>query len=275
MDSPERSDSPADDATEAARVLSMEIGGSTVGASLEAAIAAGDVVRRPDGKLELARQPKGTEIYNGGEFGPDCVFLNNFMFAHIYRNAAVPIGCRDCYKIKVTPRTLRELIAVKTIAQSFTSSAKAGPEVDRPDNQSLYAAYFYFLGLDKARAAFKRLRSLLDADPKVGPSVKAVIKRGCTNYEHACGPSDRYTFDPRLAAIESYFVSRFVRKRPPRKHDRKYENAMKQLKMVRTAYRIGDDTYKDFTDGKDLYPPTVTYDPDPPAAAPGRPDKQA
>ena len=37
---------------------------------------------------------------------------------------------------------------------------------------------------------------------------------------------------------------------------------LKLLKMVQTAYRIGDDTYKDFTGGKELFPPTVTYDPD-------------
>jgi len=40
---------------------------------------------------------------------------------------------------------------------------------------------------------------------------------------------------------------------------------VKLMKMVRTAYRIGDDTYKDFTGGKDLFPPTVTYDPNDPA----------
>jgi hypothetical protein len=94
-----------------------------------------------------------------------------------------------------------------------------------------------------------------------------VIKRGCTNYERSCGPSDRYKFDSRLADIEEYFWRRFVRKKPQWGFRRKYLYSMKLLEMVRTAYRIGDDTYKDFTGGKDLYPPTVTYDPNEPAAA--------
>jgi hypothetical protein len=92
-----------------------------------------------------------------------------------------------------------------------------------------------------------------------------VIKRGCTNYEHACGPSDRYTFDPRLADVEEYFWHRFVRNKPKQIFGKKQNDAVKLMKMVRTAYRIGDDTYKDFTGGKDLFPPTVTYNPNDPS----------
>ena len=101
---------------------------------------------------------------------------------------------------------------------------------------------------------------MIDAHPKLGPGVKAVIKRGCTNYEHSCGPSDKYTFDPRLAEIEDYFFAQFAENKP--KTNKEFDDADKLLKMVRTAYRIGDDTYKDFTGGKELFPPTVTYDPD-------------
>jgi hypothetical protein len=105
-------------------------------------------------------------------------------------------------------------MAVKDIAQNYLWRAKSGSEVDRQENQSLYSAYFYLLGLDKARAVYRKLRGEIDADPKLGPAVKIVIKRGCTNYEQACGPSDRYTFDPRRKRIEEYFRSRFVRKKP-------------------------------------------------------------
>lgn len=247
------------------RILSIEIGGKTVGENLEAAIAAGDVIRRPDGTLELAGFPDDPYLRNDGEFTPNCPFLNRFMFAHIYGGKAVPIGCRDCYKVKITSTTLRQTMAVKEIADGFSCLAKSGAEVDNQENQSRYATYFYLLGLDKARAVYRRLRGKLDADPKLGSAVSMVIKRGCTNYEHACGPSDRYTFDPRLADVEEYFWRRFVRKRPKRIFGKKQTDAVKLMKMVRTAYRIGDDTYKDFTGGKDLFPPTVTYDPNDPA----------
>ncbi len=254
-------------------ILSIEIGGKTVGANLEAAIAAGNVVRRPDGTLELAETGASPRefhtFHNDGEFKRNCSFLNGFMFSHIYGEKAVPSACRDCYKVKVTPATLRQLIAVKDIAQRFPCAAKSGSEVDRPNNQSLYASYFYLLGLDRARAVYRKLRAAMDAHPKLGPAVKMVIKRGCTNYEQACGPSDHYTFDPRLARIEEYFRSRFVKKQPESSHPRKYLDAMILLDLVQVAYRIGDDTYKDFTGGRDLFPPTVTYDPNGPTAVGG------
>jgi hypothetical protein len=252
------------------RVLSIAVGGKTVGAHLEAAIAAGRVARLPDGRFALRRSNKRRYIGNRGEFGPCCTFLNDFMFTHVYGEKAVPIGCRDCYKIKVTSDTLRELIAVKDIAQDFPCSSKSGSEVDKPNTQSLYASYFYFLGLDKARATFRKLRDAVDDHPKLGPMVKMVIKRGCTNYEHACGPSDRYAFDPKLADIEAYFWPRFVRKQPG-EPPKEVRDAMTLMHLVRTAFRIGDDTYKDFTGGKALVPPTVSYAPEEPSSSGDRP----
>jgi hypothetical protein len=257
---------PVSDAAPDDHILSIEIGGKTVAAHLEAAIEAGRVVRRPDGKFELRQPIRQTYIGNRGEFGPCCAFLNDFMFTQVYGEKAVPIGCRDCYKIKVIPDTLRQLMAVKDVAEDFPCSSKSGSEVDKKDTQSLYASYFYFLGLDKARATFRKLRDVIDAHPKLGPGVKMVIKRGCTNYERACGPSDSYTFDPRLAEIEAYFWARFVRRPGDMRKD--FRDAITLMNLVRTAYRIGDDTYKDFTGGKDLFAPTVNYAPDE-ASSPG------
>lgn len=260
--------SVSDDGANDDGVLSIEIGGKTVGARLEEAVAAGYVVRRPDGKLERAAPPRSPSgLNNGGEFDRDCNFLNGFMFGRIYGQKAVPMACGDCYKVKVTPTTMRQLMAVHKISHDFACFAKSRSEVDRAETQSLYATYFYLLGLDRARAVYKKLRAKIDADPKLGPAVKMVIKRGCTNYERALGPSDRYTFDPRLARIEEYFRARFATNHR-QKLERKYLNAIYLLTLLRIAYRIGDDTYKDFTGGKDLFPPTLSYDPDePPAAA--------
>jgi hypothetical protein len=64
--------------------------------------------------------------------------------------------------------------------------------------------------LDAARAAYANLRRRVDADPKLGASVPVTVKRGCTNYELKCGPSDAYSFDPRLEVVEAYLAARFV-----------------------------------------------------------------
>ena len=40
-----------------------------------------------------------------------------------------------------------------------------------------------------------------------------LIKRGCSNYEAHCGPSDRYVFDPALEQAEQRLRSLFAVKR--------------------------------------------------------------
>jgi len=251
------------------RLLSFVVGGRTIGANLEQSVASGNIVRHANGKLELSRPyshpPAGMNldgyIWQQGDFAQPCVFLNRFMFQHVYGEAAVPFGCRNCYKVKVVSNSLRQLVAVKGIAESVPASSKSGVEVDNPENQHLYGTYFYFLGLDRAREAYKVLRAKIDQHGKLGAGVKMLIKRGCTNYERKCGPSDQYTFDPRQEDIERHLFPRFVA--DVRLGAKKtVRDGIQFLEWIRTAYRIGDDTYKDFTDGKDLHPSVVTYPPE-------------
>ncbi len=251
------------------RVLSLTLKGTTIGANLQRAIESGKVARREDGKFTLiksgGRQPGMDDldgyIWRRGEFAQPCYFLNRFMFRHVYAEGAVPFGCRDCFKVKVVTDNLRQMMAVREVAASVSASSKSGVEVDNPENQSLYGSYFYTLGLDRARALYKELRAKINEHRKLGSNVKMLIKRGCTNYERKCGPSDQYTFDPRQEEIERYFFARFAAglRQGLRKPVR---DAMQILEWVQIAYRIGDNTYKDFTGGKDLRPPIVTYAPE-------------
>ena len=248
--------------SEEEEILAMKFGGRTIGENLEAAIAAGHVIRLSDGKLSLPEIAPTKQFSNEGSFERDCTFLNRFLFKNIYSKSTVPIGCAACYKVKVETQTMRQLMAAKKIADGFDFRAKSGAEVDRPDNQSLYSTYFYLTGLDEARKVYKQVRALADADPALGPSIKVTIKRGCTNYEHACGPSDSYTFDPRLEVVEAYLRKRYVPPKRPPMPEKKYQDAATLLETARIAFRIGDQTYKEFTGGREMFPPTVSYDPD-------------
>lgn len=91
-----------------------------------------------------------------------------------------------------------------------------------------------------------------------------LIKRGCTNYERKCGPSDHYTFEPKLEEIETALLSQFVKPAAPEQRlDRKRQDAIRFINLMQIAYRIGDDSYKEFNGGRSLYRPTITYSPDP------------
>jgi len=248
--------------------LSGVFGGRTVVENLQRAVESGKVVRTEGGGFKLAQSPKeGNELaldpYIGrdGDFAAPCTFLNGFMFQYVYAEEAVPFGCQNCYKVKVVSDTMRQLMAVKEISESILCTAKSGAEMNSGLTQHLYSTYFYNWGLDKARELYKAVRAKVDAHPKLGATVRMLIKRGCTNYERKCGPSDKYTFDPKLKDIEDYLAPKFADWPAPLLGRKAYDR-MRIFEMMQAAYRIGDDTYKDFNGGRSLYPPIVTYDPE-------------
>jgi len=198
--------------------LSLNIGGKSVGEHLDEAIARGDVLRREDGSLSLGQgvvdrrdavNRKGGFIGKAGVNDRFCGFLNGFLFNQAYGASQVPAGCASCFKVKISTRSLRALMAAKEIAEATGYTTKSGSHVDDPLNSDIYGTYVYANGLDEARAAHRRLREAVDTHAHLGPGVAMTIKRGCTNYERACGPSDQYAFGPGLEEVEAYLETRF------------------------------------------------------------------
>lgn len=209
---------PARDAIEDHPCLSVRVGESTVGDNLRRALEAGDIVLLRDGRLAMAsRLPtddKPTRFVplmgHRGSFRQPCNFLNDFLFDQAYAKAAVPWGCRNCYKVKVTAGGLRQNLTMGRLAKTLAHSSKSGCEAGGA--RVAYSTIFYALGLDRARAIYREVRNRVDETPGLGPQVPIAIKRGCSNYEYACGPSDRYRFDPALEAVEAHLKARFVRR---------------------------------------------------------------
>ena len=262
--------------------LQIEVAGRTVGEHLDLAIAAGTVVRHEDGRLSASRRSDGADAVRrkGGFLGRRapgdrfCGFLNDFLFDKAYGGKQVPFGCQDCFKIKVGTRSLRGMMAMKAIAEATPFSTKSGAEVDNPRNPDVYSTYVYFDGLEQAREGYRELRQRMVANPVLGQGAVVTIKRGCSNYERNCGPSDQYTFDQRLAAVEAYLRERFIDDRadpdtsPESGSSRETVQTLRMMRLIETAYRIGDETYKDFTDGKPLFKPLVNYAPETEAPTP-------
>ncbi len=209
-----------------------------------------------DNSSELADyQPNGRNwviVFNGPPL--ECRFLMQLMFKIAYGRSAAPHGCSACYKVKVAPGSLRELVAAWRIAKRVECTSKWGIDFFNPYSQDVYAGYFYTSGLDAARRLLKVVREAFDADPNLGPGIPITIKRGCSEYEIALGPLDRFDFKPEMAEVEDYLKSRF---RWPQRAGR---GDAVLAHWIDVAFRMGDDTYLDFTDGKRLRPRTTTYD---------------
>jgi len=238
-------------------ILALTIGDRSVGEALESAIQSGAVRRRADGMLELPGGPRPSYfafIDNGPAM--NCVFLNTFLFSQVYRKAAVPKGCEPCFKVKLVPRSLRELVALYEVARAIPCGSKWGVDFFNPHSQNLYAGYFFVSGLEAARALVPEVRRAIAGNAKIGAELPIVIKRGCSNYEVALGPSDSYAFRPELGEVESWLQSQW---RAPATNGKSLAEILYGT-WVPFAFQIGDDSYLDFTGGRPLHRKTRTYD---------------
>lgn len=253
-------------------LLAIEIGGVTIAERLRQAIERGDLIEHSDGSLGLPPTQGAPTANNAIFHAPhkylDCRFLLSFLFNIVYSESAVPWGCASCYKVVVNPANLRGLMALRNLQKSIDCVAKTSVEVDRTITQNIYVGFFYCITLERAREVYWIVRAAVDAEPKLGPETPVRIKRGCTEYEIHCGPSDQYTFHPDLPELEAYLLSRF--RHPPKPQNDPLKERLNTLALwQQTAFRIGDDTYLDFTGGRRLFPKSVTYDPNPENGAEG------
>lgn len=239
-------------------LMNLRFGDSTVDENIAKAVANGRLLELGDGRWTEPESPiisTSTWISGGPSAKLPCATCMPFLFQGAYAKAAVPYACRNCYKVKVEAKTLRELVAVRKIVGTLDVTHKCGPEVDHIYSSNLYGAFMYLDGLDAALRLKESVRDLVDRDPLLGADVPVYIKRGCTPFELACGPSDQYTFSPELQELESQLFSRFV----PTKGPAALPAAITFAMWIATAYRIGDETYLDFTGGKRYYPKLVKY----------------
>jgi len=227
----------------------------------------GAIIEDGDGNWSLPPPPETRYLQVKITKDLGCGFSLRFLFRHVYEKATVPYACRACYKVKIVPRSLRELIALRGILESLDYHSKCGVDFYNPHSQDWYAGFLYLDGLDEARAAYRVMRHLVDADPKLGPAVGMTIKRGCTEYEVTCGPADKYEFPEEMAAMEADLRARF-KLSVVTPTDYRIRRAKSMVGWIEFAYSIKDDTYLDFTGGKRLYPATVAFSPEDPSGRP-------
>ncbi len=246
---------------ESQSILDRVVGGAPIAANLAKAVAAGAILAHEDGSWSLNTPPLAPENWRFGAQKPPfpCFKLMGFLFRAAYGRGAVPHGCRTCFKVQMRPRNLRELHASYEIAQSLPYAFKSGVGLGARYQSGPYGTLFYLESLDHARQAHADIAGKLAQAAPAMRDMPLVIKRGCTEYEIFCGPSDKFAFAEDLPEIE---VALLARLRPVARELR--ASAPPQavfMRWIQAAYQIGDETYMDFTGGKRLYPQTVTYPP--------------
>ena len=190
----------------------------------------------------------------------DCTVWNKVFHVVVSNKKLVHSHCHDCIKIVAKPKTLRDLVKIELIQKDMLFPCKCG--IDRRSNtQDIYGAFWYNRGFDEARMRFPLIRARMD---KAGlKKVPLIIKRGCTEFENAIGPSDKWKpptaeqiqLEEDLDSVLDYTS------RPPTEIPTLIENHTHHL-WTYWAFQHGDDTYLDFTNGVRIHEPLVTYDPE-------------
>jgi len=238
-----------------------KVGGRSVVDALVTAVASGELLWTEAGQLTLPEAKaanvspwifvRGTA--NPRRHYPSCRFLLTLLHRILYRESAVPLGCRDCYKVKVEPRSLAELVAIRDISPRLPCRSKCGSSLNHLVSQGAWAAFYYVDGLEMAFAVHDLVAAEMRDHPRLRELPKISIKRGCTEFEMRLGPSNEWSFDETLIPLERALRPLFVS--PERDADKQATF----LSWIATAYAIGDDSYLELTSGKRLYPPTVDY----------------
>ena len=219
---------------------------------------------RADGKLEGNPQSaiEGPWHYIKHRWEFDCFTWHQVIFENISKRLVigqkfVPAGCQECFKVVVRPRTLKQLFALEKLQIAMDRPCKCGIEV-RETVHALYGGYFYNKGLIEGLERYQEVYRAVNEDKYLGPDVAVILKRGCTEFELECGPSDQWQTSPEQLKIEAMVDQYLVKDNVLRKQP---DHVIWHLhrKWIEFAYARGDSTYAEFTDGKPLYPLPVTY----------------
>jgi len=190
----------------------------------------------------------------------DCWTWTEIMFETASRGTSrrwVPSMCQMCFKNVSRPKTLKQLFAIWKLQERLQFPGKCGIEV-RPLVHGNFGAYWYNRGLDQANERFPIIRKAIDEDPDLGPDVPLITKRACTEMELTCGPSDKWELTANQLRVEKMINLVMVRdpyQGPMPPHVVKHT----LRKWIEFAYSIGDKTVFEYTGGKPLYRPVVTY----------------
>lgn len=224
--------------------------------------AAGWKWRYTDGKIEIQTEPSISET-PWHHVNPDhrlkCGLWHSIMFGIIGPRVGkrfVPSKCQECYKVVVRPKTVSQLFKLVDIQEKMGRPCKCGIE-QRKSVHGLYGGYFYNVGLNEGLECYHAVRK--EIDQTFGPDIQVFLKKACTEYEHACGDSDKWEITPEQLHIEN-LIERWlvVDNREIKQPEKLVHNTHR--KWIEFAYANGDETYAEFTGGKPLYPAYKTYE---------------
>lgn len=190
------------------------------------------------------------------------VYFNYFDF--------IPKFCfNHCWKVVIKPKHIRHMARLHDLMIEMGRYCKLGKE-ERDFVFGSWGGYFYNKSVEEGRVRWREvyecvekdpiLKDILDERDKDGYPVRLYLKHACTEFELRKGPSNKWEYTKEHEQLENYLNPHFV-------HDTE-QSVRKQPEHLQRkiwrdwehwAWARGDTTLYDFTGGKLLFPPPVTY----------------
>lgn len=189
-----------------------------------------------------------------------CNMWHTVMFSIVFPKIGekwVPSKCQGCWKVVVRPKTVKQLFALLAVQKRIDVPSKCGIEIRRTTSSN-YGGYFYTRSLQEGLERYEQVRDEVNADDQLGPDVDVLLKRGCTEFEHACGPSDGWTVTERQLQVER-LVERFIILDDVEARQPELLINHTHRQWIEFAFERGDMTYLEFTAGEPLTPKYKTY----------------
>lgn len=198
----------------------------------------------------------------------DCGLWHHIIFDQYH---LLPSPCMECWKVVVSPRNLTELFGLLDFQSGITGNRQPGSKEERgcghpckcgievrPYTPKMYGGYFYNGSLDEGMECYQWVRK--EMTDLFGDGVKVILKRACTEFELAFGPSNQWVISPEQLDKEAEIMNLFDRRsidNPPQQPSN-LTPAIKK-RWVQWAFQNADETYKAYTAGEPLHTPAVTY----------------
>lgn len=219
---------------------------------------------RLDGKFEGSPKSavEGPWHYIKSRWEFDCFTWHHVIFEYFGKTRLlgvpfVPSECQQCFKVVVRPQTVKQLFLLEQLQIKMDRPCKCGIEV-RDTVHGNYGGYFYCKGVEEGLIRYKEVRAAINETEGLGWEVPVILKRACTEFELACGPSDKWQVTPEQMKLEE-MVNRYLVKDDVVRNQPEHVVLHIHRKWIEFAYARGDSTYAEFTNGNPLFPAPVTY----------------
>jgi hypothetical protein len=168
----------------------------------------------------------------------------------------VPPRCLECWKVVVSPRTIKELFLLLDVQKGLERPSKCGIEI-RHYTPRLYGGYFYNNSLEEGRHRYEEVRKAVDEH--ISPDVDVILKRACTEYEMALGPSPGWTMTRKQHDLDDRLETLIDTYAPNNRGQTPECLAQVHTHWIEWAWEHRDPTVDEYLGGMPLYPPCVTY----------------